>query len=233
MPWKLPLVWCFTPGMRRREFSTSEDLPEMREVMKFLTIGTSVTSIMVIAALITIAECGIVVFNLPSSRSTTDQLTFPKQTINSGPASVPATTVYTPAPSPTPALTPTPTPVPPLGRQLKDALSISGRDARDAALLAIAQQAIQKRDYWTALRVAEASLSTGAQARALVHVGRCAIKDGMVAIASQAADRIKANNYRDRFRAEVIEARNPTASGVSADFDKLNIGPLTCPLPLP
>ena len=66
--------------------------------------------------------------------------------------------------------TATPKPVPPLDRQLKTAQSISEPLIRDAAYLDIVLQAIILRDYWTAIRVAEATSTTGTQARGLKFV---------------------------------------------------------------
>ena len=109
-------------------------------------------------------------------------------------------------------------------------MSISDRDAQDAALLAVVRQATQAGDYWTASRAAELSSSNGAQARALVLVVRCAIEDKMYATATQMTNKIRGDNYRDQMNAEIIEARNPTAQGESISANRLNIEHLTCPV---
>ena len=109
--------------------------------------------------------------------------------------------------------TATPKPVPPLDRQLKTAQSISEPLIRDAAYLDIVLQAIILRDYWTAIRVAEATSTTGTQARGLKFVVKCAIEDRQYRDAEEAANRIDATNYHDQARREIIDARGSSTSG--------------------
>lgn len=186
-------------------------------VVAFLILGG-------IADLISISRFGYHLWNLmDSSNSGEVKTSLDADSAQDTPSIPTPTTVATTAP------TPTPTPIPPLGRQLEVAISISSRSERDDALLAVAQHAISKKDYWTAFRAADASPSTSAQARSLALVVRCAIQDKEYALAEHAANKIKARNYRDGMKREVIEARNPSTSEVGGnDGRRLNIGFKTC-----
>ena len=108
-----------------------------------------------------------------------------------------------------PAITPTasPTPVPPLGRQLEEALAVSNSTARNEALFIVAQDAVIRSDYWTAIRAASASPSASYQARNLSVVVRCAIEDGKHDVAADAAAKKRNTTSRDQMRIEVISAR--------------------------
>ena len=125
------------------------------------------------------------------------------------------------SPVPTIALTATPTPVAPLDRQLEEALSVASSSARNVALLIVAQNAVLKRDYWTAIRAAFATPSSSAQAKNLAFVVECAIEDGLYDTAAEAADKVKATSARDRLKIDVIEARRrATSEIVPSDVDR-------------
>ena len=110
-------------------------------------------------------------------------------------------------PIPTLGPTATPTPVPPLESQLREALSIDGKNARGLALLVVAQHAVLANDYWTAIRATSATPWKSEQAKNLRFVVRCAIEDGLYSLAADAAEKVKYDSNRDTLKVEVIEAR--------------------------
>ena len=118
----------------------------------------------------------------------------------------------TPTASPTKAPTASPTPVPPLDKQLGEALTISGTTARNHALFIVAQDAVIKRDYWTAIRAADASPGSTSEAQSLALVVRCAIEDGEYNMAAKAAARIRSTTARNQMQLEVIAARKSAPS---------------------
>ena len=112
--------------------------------------------------------------------------------------------------------TATPAPVKPLVGQLRLAQSIKDPRLRDDALLKVVRQAIIHEDYWTATDVATTTSTTGKQARGLYFVVKCAIEDRQYRLAEEAANRIKAANYHDKAKAEILEARGLGASGLGS-----------------
>ena len=134
----------------------------------------------------------------------------------SRPSSSPAqSSTHTLVPEPTA----TPTPIPPLDRQLAEALSVDGASARNLALLVAAQDAVLRRDYWTAIRAASATPSSSAQAESLAFVARCAIEDGMYLFAAEAAAKIRTTSARDRLKIEVIEGRRRATAEKAQSHD--------------
>ena len=116
--------------------------------------------------------------------------------------------------SPVPIVGPTttPTPVAHLNKQLEEALSVSRSSAKNKALLIVAQDAVLKKDYWTAIRAASATPYSSAQAKNLGFVVRCAIEDGLYDFAAEAANKVKYTSDRDRLKLDVIEARRRATS---------------------
>lgn len=121
----------------------------------------------------------------------------------------------TPIPTPTPAATPTTTPVPPLGKQLEEALSVYYSTAQGKALRIVAEDAVLRNDYWTAIRAASATPSSSAQAENLAFVVACAIEDGSYDFAAEAADEVYTTTIGDRLKIDVIEARRRATSGAT------------------
>ena len=127
------------------------------------------------------------------------------------PAAVP---ILVPTVTPTVEPTTTPTPVAHLNRQLEEALSVALSSAQSEALFIVAQDAVLKRDYWTAIRAASATPYSSAQAKNLGFVVRCAIEDGLYDFAAEAADKVTYTSDRDRLKIDVIEARRRATSKV-------------------
>ena len=92
--------------------------------------------------------------------------------------------------------------------------TLPSTSARDFALLVVAQDAVLKKDYWTAIRAASATPSFSAQAKNLAFVVRCAIEDELYDLGAEAADRVKYRSDRDRLKIDVIEARKRATSEV-------------------
>ena len=120
------------------------------------------------------------------------------------PVSVP---LPTPSPTPTAGPTATPTPVSPLHKQLEDALSMSYADNESEALLIVAQDAVLRMDYWTAIRAASATPYASEQAKNLGFVVRCAIEDGLYDLAAEAARNVTYSSESDQLKLLVIKAR--------------------------
>ena len=125
----------------------------------------------------------------------------------------------TPTASPTKVPTASPTPVPPLDRQLEEALTVPSSTAKDSALFIVAQDAVIKMDYWTAIRAADASLGSTSEARSLSFVARCAIEDGEYDMAAAAAAKIESSTARSQMQLEVISARKSAPSAQASYSD--------------
>ena len=106
-----------------------------------------------------------------------------------------------------PGPTPTPTVTPPLDKQLAEAMKIRSDAARGAALLIVAQHAVDLRDYSIAIEAASKTPSDRQQASTLALVVRCAIEDGFYDDAAHAADKVRIWASGDSLRTEVIAAR--------------------------
>ena len=126
--------------------------------------------------------------------------------------------LVTPNPTLEPTATATTTPIPPLGRQLQEALSVSRSSAKSVALSIAAQDAVLRRDYWTAIRAASATPYNSSQAENLAFVVRCAIEDQLFDFAAEAADKVRLTSDRDRLKIEVIEARREVALELSPNM---------------
>ena len=158
-----------------------------------------------IAAVITIGQFVLHWWDLPFAGGSTS--------VPPAPASAPPQRQRE-SPVPIVGLTTTPTHVAHLNKQLEEALSVSKSSAKNKALLIVAQDAVLKKDYWTAIRAASATPSSSAQAKNLGFVVRCAIEDGLYDFAAEAANKVKYTSDRDRLKLDVIEARRRATSKV-------------------
>ena len=111
--------------------------------------------------------------------------------------------------------TPTTTPIPPLDRQLEVALSVDYSGAQSDALRIVAEDAVLRMDYWTAIRAASATPYSSDQATNLAFVVACAIEDDLYDFASEAADKVRYTSNRDRLKVDVLKARRRATSEVT------------------
>ena len=170
-----------------------------------------------IAAVITIGQSVLHWWDLPFAGGSTSvppaPASAPPQRQRESPVPI-AVPILVPTATPTVGPTTTPTPVAHLNKQLEEALSVSKSSAKNKALLIVAQDAVLKKDYWTAIRAASATPYSSAQAKNLGFVVRCAIEDGLYDFAAEAANKVKYTSDRDRLKLDVIEARRRATSKV-------------------
>jgi hypothetical protein len=170
-----------------------------------------------IAAVITIGQFVLHWWDLPFAGGSTSvppaPASAPPQRQRESPVPI-AVPILVPTATPTVGPTTTPTPVAHLNKQLEEALSVSKSSAKNKALLIVAQDAVLKKDYWTAIRAASATPYSSAQAKNLGFVVRCAIEDGLYDFAAEAANKVKYTSDRDRLKLDVIEARRRATSKV-------------------
>ena len=170
-----------------------------------------------IAAVITIGQFVLHWWDLPFAGGSTSvppaPASAPPQRQRESPVPI-AVPILVPTATPTVGPTTTPTPVAHLNKQLEEALSVSTSSAKNKALLIVAQDAVLKKDYWTAIRAASATPYSSAQAKNLGFVVRCAIEDGLYDFAAEAANEMKYTSDRDRLKLDVIEARRRATSKV-------------------
>ena len=170
-----------------------------------------------IAAVITIGQFVLHWWDLPFAGGSTSvppaPASAPPQRQRESPVPI-AVPILVPTATPTVGPTTTPTPVAHLNKQLEEALSVSTSSAKNKALLIVAQDAVLKKDYWTAIRAASATPYSSAQAKNLGFVVRCAIEDGLYDFAAEAANKVKYTSDRDRLKLDVIEARRRATSKV-------------------
>ena len=168
-----------------------------------------------IAAVITIGQFVLHWWDLPFAGGSTSvppaPASAPPQRQRESPVPI-AVPILVPTATPTVGPTTTPTPVAHLNKQLEEALSVSKSSAKNKALLIVAQDAVLKKDYWTAIRAASATPYSSAQAKNLGFVVRCAIEDGLYDFAAEAANKVKYTSDRDRLKLDVIEARRRATS---------------------
>ena len=154
-----------------------------------------------IAAVITIGQFVLHWWDLPFAGGSTSvppaPASAPPQRQRESPVPI-AVPILVPTATPTVGPTTTPTPVAHLNKQLEEALSVSKSSAKNKALLIVAQDAVLKKDYWTAIRAASATPYSSAQAKNLGFVVRCAIEDGLYDFAAEAANKVKYISDRDR-----------------------------------
>ena len=94
----------------------------------------------------------------------------------------------------------------------------------DRALFIVAQDAVIKVDYWTAIRAADASPGEPSEAQSLSFVARCAIEDGEYDMAGEAASKVESDDVRNKIQLEVIAARKAAPSGrATYDGDRENM----------
>ena len=126
-----------------------------------------------------------------------------------------STLAGTPRPNPTAS----PTPVPPLGEQLRVALSIDDLERRARTLFEVTKHAVIIEDYWTAIRAVDESLEASVRDDILRFIVYCAKEEGKYDMASEAASRIENSHRRDFMLEMIVKDRRVWPSGKGLRYE--------------
>ena len=156
-------------------------------------IGAIVSTLMVVAAILTIIDTPLGWWNRFGSGGDTK-------------GSVATNQLVLPALSTVPTLTPTQ--VPSLENMLEAAKSLNAYSERDRALRIVAETAVEKGNYDVAIKAGTASPTYDASSKTLAFVALCAAREGLFELAMEAADKIPTYSVQDSTKIEVLSIKS-------------------------